>query len=160
MTNQTDPDNDDTIVTTTMTETAARDETDGHRDDDQRWAEAVIASLPSRSREARQALVEALWNGDAALPAPVGCANLPKPSRNEHLADAGGEACSTSVSHTDQSPHGATACSSAKSSSIACGTTVGGRGTRRPQQGSQCIDIIRHAGNCVLQSRYGVAAAV
>lgn len=160
MTEPTVADHADTIVTTTMTETASADVTDGHDDDDQRWAEAVIASLPSRSREARQALAEALLNGDTALPAPVGCANLPKPSRNEHLADAGGEACSTSVSHTDHSPHVATACSSGPSSSVACNTTVGSRVPRLPQQGLQCIDIIRHAGNCVLQSRDGVAASV
>ena len=160
MTKPTVAENADAIVTITMTETAAGDETDGRDDDDRRWAEAVIASLPSRSREAQKALAEALLDGNASKAAPVGCAKPQKPSRNEHLTDAGGEACSTSVSHTDQSPHGATACSSEQSSSIACGTTVGGRGTRRPQQGSQCIDIIRHAGNCVLQSRDGVAAAV
>ncbi len=63
MTKPTVAENADTIVTTTMTETAASDVTDGHDDDDQRWAEAVIASLPSRSREARKALAEALLDG-------------------------------------------------------------------------------------------------
>ncbi|MXO69998.1 hypothetical protein GRI72_14525, partial [Altererythrobacter marinus] len=74
MTEPTVADHADTIVITTMAETASADVTDGHNDDDQRWVAAVIASLPARSREARQALAEALWNGDAALSAPVGCA--------------------------------------------------------------------------------------
>jgi hypothetical protein len=67
MTNQTDLDNADAIVTITMTETAAGDETDGQDDDDQRWAEAVIASLPSRSRGARKALAEALLDGETTV---------------------------------------------------------------------------------------------
>ena len=73
MTKPTVAENADTIVTITMTETAAGDETDGRDDDDRRWAEAVIASLPSRSREAQKALVEALLDGNASKAAPVGC---------------------------------------------------------------------------------------
>lgn len=132
MTKSTVTENADAIVTAAMTETATCDETDGDKGDDRRWAEAVIASLPSRSREAQKALAQALLNGNASKAAPVGCAISPKPSKNEHLADAGDEACSTSVSHTDHPPHGPTACSSWQSSAIVCGTTVGGRGTRLP----------------------------
>ena len=68
MTKPTVAENADTIVTITMTETAAGDETDGRDDDDRRWAEAVIASLPSRSREARKALAEALLDGGGSMP--------------------------------------------------------------------------------------------
>ena len=68
MTKLTVADNADAIVTITMTETAAGDETDGRDDDDRRWAEAVIASLPSRSSEARKALAEALLNGEGSMP--------------------------------------------------------------------------------------------
>ncbi|WP_394268818.1 hypothetical protein [Qipengyuania sp.] len=68
MTKPTVAENADAIVTITMTETAAGNETDGHDDDDQRWAEAVITSLPSRSREARKALVKALWDGEGSMP--------------------------------------------------------------------------------------------
>lgn len=68
MTKPTVAENADAIVTITMTETAAGDETDGRDDDDRRWAEAVIASLPSRSREAQKALVEALLDGGGSMP--------------------------------------------------------------------------------------------
>lgn len=74
MTKSTVTENADAIVTAAMTETAACDETDGDKGDDRRWAEAVIASLPSRSREAQKALAQALLNGNASKAAPVGCA--------------------------------------------------------------------------------------
>ncbi|MXO49655.1 hypothetical protein GRI69_15545, partial [Erythrobacter vulgaris] len=74
MTEKTVTENAETIVMPKTTDTAAGDVTDAHYNDDQRWAEAVIASLPSRSREARTALVKALLDGDASLSAPVGCA--------------------------------------------------------------------------------------
>lgn len=68
MTKPTVAENADAIVTITMTDNAAGDETDGRDDDDRRWAEAVIASLPSRSREARKALAEALLDGGGSMP--------------------------------------------------------------------------------------------
>ena len=73
MTKKTVADNAHPIVDSSITNTAAGAPHRAHTDDDQRWAETVIASLPSRSREARKALAEALLHGQP-IAAPVGCA--------------------------------------------------------------------------------------
>ncbi|MEL7691906.1 hypothetical protein, partial [Citromicrobium bathyomarinum] len=73
MMTKTVPENVDPIVTTIVPENAVGDTSDDQDDDDQRWIETVLASLPRRSREARMALAQALLDGDAK-PDPVGCA--------------------------------------------------------------------------------------
>jgi len=67
MTKMTVTENADTIVTTKPTKTAVGDVTHGQDADDRRWVEAVIASLPSRSSEARKALAKALLDGETAI---------------------------------------------------------------------------------------------
>lgn len=59
-------------IVTSITTNAAGDEHHDHDDDDQRWIETVLASLPTRSREAQQALAKALSDGDMNVTAPVG----------------------------------------------------------------------------------------
>lgn len=73
MTKETVAGNVDAIVKA-MTENAAGVDHDGDAESDARWAEAVIASLPNRSSEARQVLAKALLDGEANKAAPVGCA--------------------------------------------------------------------------------------
>lgn len=143
------PENVDPIVTTIVPETALGDTSGDQDNDDRRWIETVLATLPDRSREARMALAKALLDGDAK-PDPVGCATLQEPSRIEHLSHADDAACGTSMSHTDHHQHRPTDCSSGKISSIVCGTTVGGRGTRLPLQGTQRMNIVGNTGNCFL----------
>ena len=66
MTDQTaDPDANH-IATTSITIDAASDHLEADIDDDQRWIETVIASLNGRSREAQQALMVALFDGQPA----------------------------------------------------------------------------------------------
>ena len=76
MTKTTVTDNADSIALSTVDQHAAGDPTDGHCNDDKRWAETVIASLSSRSPEARNALAKALLDGQSSSTDPVGCASF------------------------------------------------------------------------------------
>ena len=66
MTDQTANLDADHIVITSIAIATDRDQLDAHIDDDQRWIETVIASLNRRSREAQQALMMALFDGQPA----------------------------------------------------------------------------------------------
>lgn len=61
------------IVSTSIRKDAQRAPLNALGDDDQRWLETVLQSLPGRSEEAKQALAKALENGQNNTD-PLGCA--------------------------------------------------------------------------------------
>jgi len=68
MTDQTANFDADKIVPTSIIANAARRESDAQADDDKRWVETVLTSLQGRPRKARQALIEALLDGNGSMP--------------------------------------------------------------------------------------------
>ena len=94
------------------------------KDDDARWIETVLASLSSRSLEARDALAKALLDGQSSSTDPVGCAKLKKSTESEHLKDAHPLSCDTTVLHTNPSTHALTDCPHEDFSDSGCRTTV------------------------------------
>ena len=60
----------------------------------------------------------------AHLSDPVGCANLNKSLKSEHLNDAHPSSCDTSVLHTNPSTYGLTDCPHEDFSDSGCRTTV------------------------------------
>lgn len=75
MTKKTVTDNADTIVTSSITETAGGDASDAQTHEDHCWLQTVIASLPGRSSAARQALAKALEDGDDGVGPLLGLAS-------------------------------------------------------------------------------------